>query len=78
MNSRTLSPVGPFSVVCSSTGSNLENSVTVMCSSDSGVITSLSCTYDNASSAEVCGKCTMLIFELRYNFNLQAMRMEPL
>ena len=47
-------PVGPFSVMCTSSTNSVENFVTVVCSSDSGIISSLDCNYDNSIEAENC------------------------
>ena len=48
-------PVGPFSVMCTSSTNSVENLVTVVCSSDSGIISALDCNYDNSTDAENCG-----------------------
>lgn len=48
--------MGPFSVKCAATVDNIGDFLTVKCSSDSAILSSLSCTYDNSSQGQSCGK----------------------
>ena len=41
--------------MCTSSTNSVENFVTVVCSSDSGIISALDCNYDNSTDAENCG-----------------------
>ena len=41
--------------MCTSSTNSVENFVTVVCSSDSGIISALDCNYDNSTEAENCG-----------------------
>ena len=41
--------------MCTSSINSVENLVTVVCSSDSGIISTLDCNYDNSIETENCG-----------------------
>ena len=41
--------------MCTSNTNSVENFVTVVCSSDSGIISALNCNYDNSTETENCG-----------------------
>ena len=49
-----LSPVGPFTVTCNNIENSLQSVLTVVCSSDTGLVADLSCSIDNAISQD-CG-----------------------